>query len=122
MLAALLLNIPNFSQHGPSAPKAYSTSWNPKWSEMYGPDAQRKRTEKETVKKAVAALKEAEYVPEALQEIKEIVHSRSLVDELNDWQPDTDFYVVYLLEAYFFYLYWRKRMNKQAAMAIVIME
>jgi hypothetical protein len=127
MLAALLLNIPQFSQHGPdrgytSKRVASSTTWNPRWSEMYGPDAERFKKDKAKIAEAVREFKEAEYVPPALEAAKEVVHARSLVDELDAYKPDTEEYILFVLQAYFVFLAWRNRDDEAIATAILMMD
>lgn len=123
MLAALLCNQPDLSQHGTAqVRKPAATSWNPNWAKQYGPEARDAKEDKEAVKEAIEAFKAAEYVPPQLEEIKEIVHKRSLVDELNDYKPDTDYYLVYLMEAYFYFCDWRKKDDEAIAIALLMME
>lgn len=129
MLGALLLNIPQFNQHGsgrgyvtPTARVAPGTSWNPRWSEMYGPDAERAKRDKEVIAKAVETLREAEHVPPALERAKEIVHTRSLAAELEVSRPDTQFVIVDVLIAYFAFLAWRNRDDEAIATAILMVD
>jgi len=122
MLAALLGNIPVVSQYGTPAPVRSSSSWNPKWSEQYGPDARRLATERKSVERAVSDLKNADYVPTAIIEAKDIVHSRSLVDELTARQSDTDETLVYVLEAWLFFIEWRNRDDEAIATTILMMD
>lgn len=123
MLGALLLNIPQFSQHGSG--RGYvsaGTSWNPRWSEMYGPDAERAKKDKEIIARAVETLREAEHVPPALERAKEIVHTRSLARELEVPTPETQGLIVEVLIAYFVFLAWRNRDDEAIATAILMVE
>lgn len=122
MLGALLLNIPVLSQYGTAKPVPASSSWNPKWSEMYGPDARRLRKSKKAVKKAVEELRIADYVPAELQQAKDLVHTRSLVDELDNYQPDTQEIILFVLEAWLFYVSWRKKDDEALAMALLMLD
>ena len=122
MLAALLLNIPQFSQHGEAKPRATSTSWNPRWSEMYGPDAQRLKNDKKAVKRAIEEIRLADFVPAEFEGVKEFVHSRSLVDELENYKPDTEAAFVYVLEAWLSFCAWRKSDDEAIAVALLMMD
>lgn len=125
MLGALLLNIPQevvpppITSSGPL--RGYGTTWNKDWSKKYGPEAQEAKLDKEKILEAVEAIQEAEYVPPQMQEIKEIVHKRSLVDELEAYQPDTDLYIIYVLEAYLYFCDWRKKDDEDIATILLLM-
>lgn len=121
MLAALLCN-PHRGGQYKTTQRATSSIWNPEWSIKYGPDAERYKEDEDKILEAIEAIKSAEYVPPELEEIKKVLHKRSLVDELNDYKPDTDYYLVYLLEAYFYFLEWRKKDDEAIAMALLMME
>jgi len=119
MLGALLLNIPTNTPVGPpTPPAATSTSWNPDWSRQYGPEARRLKDDQAAVEQAVEELRLADYVPPELMKAKEIVHTRSLVDELNAYQPDE---VIYVLEAWLMYVAWRKSDDEAIAITLLMM-
>lgn len=123
MLGALLLNIPQFSQHGSG--RGYvsaGTSWNPRWSEVYGPDAERAKLDKKIIARAMKTLREADHVPPALERAKEIVHTRSLAAELEAVRPDTQYLIVEVLIAYFVFLAWRSRDDEAIATAILMVD
>lgn len=125
MLGALLLNIPKPTSSGPERGYAtrtsHGTGWNKDWSKDYGPEAQEAKLDKKKILEAVEAIQEAEYVPPQMQEIKGIVHKRSLVDELEAYQPDTDLYIVYVLEAYLYFCDWRKKDDEDIATILLLM-
>ncbi len=123
MLGALLLNLPTeITSSGPA--RSYGTSWNPRWSEMYGPDAEAAAQEPEAVEAAIEEIAEAEFVPEAIQPVKEYVHRerKRLSERLNDYQPEPDPTLVYVIEAHLYFLDWKRKRNNQAAMAIALID
>lgn len=122
MLAALLGNIPVLSQYGTPKPVATSTSWNPRWSEMYGPDAQRLKEDKKAVKRAIEEIRLADFVPAEFEGVKEFVHSRSLVDELDNYKPDTEKLIIMVMEAWLFYNTWRKKDDEAIAISLLMID
>lgn len=126
MLAALLANIdtpsvvPPIYSSGPNhgARTSASTSWNPDWSKQYGPEARRLRGDPAAVERAVEELRLADFVPPELMEAKELVHSRSLVDELNAYQPGE---MVLVLESWLAFVAWRKSDDEAIAIAMLMM-
>lgn len=126
MLAALLTNLPEpVTASGPdrgyTRQAASSTSWNPEWSKKYGPDAEKAKSDVEKIKEVVKEFKEVEYVPPEISYIKEMVHSRSLVDELNDFESDTNERIVLMLKAYFYFCDWRKKDEEDMATILLLM-
>ena len=121
MLAAILCNLPQpIHTSGPLRGFGVaSTSWNPKWSETYGPDYQRaKEAKPEEVKQAVKALSIVKDLPE---EIRPLITEAQEIIEDNTSQKITDdeFNRIVVMRAYYEYKIWQRRRNNIALLLLM---
>ena len=75
----------------------------------------------EQVKKAVKVLFKTEYVPPEIEEAKDIVHTRSLVDELTveGHRADTDYILIYVMQCYIYYCDWQRQDEEDVAVLLL---
>jgi len=87
----------------------------------YKKEARKLVKDKKKVKSYISVIAVADYVPEEIQQLKDMTIDGSLASKLEDQYCDTDVMLLFTVQCYLFYCEWKQKNDDEEAIWILLL-